>query len=244
MIQCVIIDDEKNAIEALALELSNYEIVSIENTFTSSKQALDFVLSHPVDVVFLDIEMPEINGMEFAEKIKPLGSLVIFTTAYSEYAVEAIKKGAFDYLLKPIDTEDLEQCINKIIEKQNALNIEKRLNDAFTKLNSNTEIPSKIKIPTEGKLHYVRPQEILYCKADGSYTHFFTVDETPLMVSQRLKKVSAWLPDQIFYRVHNSYIVNIEKIKEFNRNENYILLEDGTSIPVSRQRKGDLLKNT
>lgn len=242
MMQCIIIDNELNAIKSLTLDLLPHaHQVEIIGKFTSAENAIPFLNENKVDIVFLDIEMPVLNGLQFLDHFPDSPFFTVFTTAHSDYAIEAIKRSAIDYLLKPIDADELALCLERIqnkfdetILKQNPIVYPEnngRVNDYF----------KKIKIFTEGKILFLDPEEILYCKAEGSYTTLFCQEKNQVTISQNLKVVVEWLPSSIFIRVHNSYIINRKKIKEFHRQENYLILEDNSSIPVSRQKKNEIL---
>ncbi len=242
MIRCVLIDDEQNALKAFSLELAQFsDRVTILSEFCSPILARKFLEKETVDVVFLDVEMPEISGIEFLEQFNEPPFYTVFTTAYSHYAINAIKQNAVDYLMKPIDSEELEKCIIKLENLLHKNQFEEVLANAIEKLNELDHYPKKIKVFAEGKIFFMDPDEILFCKAEGSYTHIFLAEQKKLLVSNRIKTVGEWLPDLLFYRVHHSYIVNITKIKEFHRQENYLVLENQNHIPVSRNKKNDFI---
>lgn len=242
MMRCILIDDEVNALKMLRFELDRFSHeIEIVGTFTSAKKALSFIKDETVDVVFLDVEMPDMSGIEFMSSFSEPDFQVVFTTAYSRYAIDAIKHNAVDYLMKPIDFDELKVCISKLKKKMNQFNFEDKLTNAIEKLNDLDHLPKKIKIFAEGKIIFLSPDEIVYCEADGSYTHVYLKNESKLLVSQRLKIVEEWLPKMIFYRVHHSYIINIDKIKEFHRQENYVILDNHKRIPISRKKKSEIM---
>ncbi len=242
MIRCILIDDELNALKALSLELKSYsEQIRVEKEFTSSQQALDYLKQHSVDVVFLDVEMPEMNGIEFLQHFTHEEFHTVFTTAYSDYALNAIKQNAIDYLMKPIAAQELETCISKLVQLIHKDQFEEVLASAIEKLNEVENFPKKIKLFAEGKIFFMNPDEIMYCKAEGSYTEIYLSNKDKLLVSNRIKTVGSWLPDILFFRVHHSFIVNIGKIKEFHRKENYLVLENQQHIPVSRNKRNVIL---
>lgn len=239
--QGIIVDNELNCIKNLFLDLESYAPkIEITAQFTNAEKALLFLKENRVDLVFLDIEMPEMSGLQLLDHFPEAPFFTVFTTAHSSYAIEAIKRDAVDYLLKPIDPDELTLCIERLYQKFEANKLKQ---NPVVHFESDIEKASeKIKIFTEGKIIFMDPEEILYCKAEGSYTTLFCQDRSQLMVSQNLKVVGEWLPHSIFIRVHHSYIVNRKKIKEFHRQENYLVLEDSSSVPVSRQRKNEILK--
>lgn len=242
MMHCILLDDEPNALKALSMELSRHQdVIAIVAQFTDPRAALDYLHTHKVDVLFLDVEMPEISGLELNEAVRDLPVHVVFTTAHSKYALYAIKNSAVDYLLKPVDPDDLKECIHKLKTLFEHSTMEEKLINAIEKLDRLEAGPQKIKISVEGKVLFVNPGQILFCEAEGSYTRIHLLNGKPLLVSQRLKMVKEWLPAMYFLRVHHSFLVNIQLIKEFDRQESYLVMENDSVVPVARQRKNKLL---
>jgi len=241
MLRVVIIDDEPNAIEGLSWELSNFnDQLNIVATFNDPKDGLDYLSQNNIDCLFLDINMPTMDGFQFLNKLPSRDFAVIITTAYDEYAIKAIKNEAIDYLLKPIDSDDLTETIKKIKKHNfNSLNsaaVENVLLNFNEKLNK-----KKITINTDGKLIFLEPKEILFVESDGNYSIINTIDNKKIVVTKKLKEVNQLLPEDLFHRVHNSFIINLIKVKEYFKNEGYIVLENNYKIPVSRQKKADFL---
>ena len=166
---------------------------------------------------------------------------MIITTAYSEYAIKALKKDALDYLLKPIDSDDLEETIAKVKKYcSNSLysnKIEKVLLHFNEKLNT-----KKIAINTDGKLIFLESKEILFIVSDGNYSTFHTTNNKKIVVTKKLKEINTLLPNEIFYRIHKSYIINLTKVKEFLKTDGYVIIENNHKIPVSRQKKSEFLE--
>lgn len=242
MISAIIIDDEINAIKALALELNNFKKqISVNECFTSALSAIEYLKDHNIDVVFLDMEMPEMNGLDFLDHFHQYSFHVVFTTAHSKYALNAIKKDAIDYLLKPIDALDLETCLGKIEKVLSKDQLYIKLDEALEKLNNIKEIPKKIKLLHNGKLVFYKPDDILYCEGDGNYSWIYFNKTKRILLSKKLKQMEEDLPEPLFYRVHNSYIINLNKIESYNKNEGIVILENNILIPVSRQKRNNIL---
>lgn len=244
MLKIVIIDDEPKAIQSLTWELSNFEEdVDIVATFTDPEKALEYLPKNTIDCLFLDIEMPTMDGFQFLEKLNEKDFAVVITTAYNEYAIKAFKKEAIDYLLKPIDTDDLGETIEKVKRFQrktssngSAEKLEKML------LNFNNQISQKkITVNTDGKLLFLDTNEILFLASDGNYCTIHTEDKKKILLTKKLKEVGEKLPPEQFFRIHNSYIVNLGKIKEYLKSDGYVVLENNHTIPVSRQKKSEFL---
>ena len=219
----IIIDDELNAIKTLEWELSGLDsLVSVVNKFTDVREAVDFLSyqAHRIDLVFLDIQMPAMNGFEFLERFTGRNFEVIFVTAYDEYALQAIKEAAVDYLLKPVEQDELEKSLKKVLAKRNKEQVDTK----------------KITIPLENKLMFIDADDIKYCKSDGNYCEIHT-DEQTYLISKTLKFVEGLLPASKFFRIHQSYLINLKKVKYFDRSSNYVTLTDSKEFPVSRSKR-------
>lgn len=245
MLKAVIVDDEAKAIQGLAWELSNFEDeIEVVKTFTSPDEGLIYLEKNKIDCLFLDIEMPTMDGFQFLDKLSKKDFAVVITTAYDEYGIKALKNEATDYLLKPIDGDDLENTIVKIKKyhqsKSNSNSAEKfeqillSFNDKFNK--------KKITISTDGKLIFLDEHEIVFVESDGNYSSLYLTDGKKIVVTKKLKEVNSLLPEDYFFRIHNSYVVNLNKIKEFYKTDGYVVLDGNHKIPVSRQRKSEFLE--
>ncbi|MEO1485458.1 MAG: LytTR family DNA-binding domain-containing protein [Bacteroidota bacterium] len=241
MLEAVIVDDEVKALQSLSWELTNLsDEVDIIASFTDAHEALSYLEANTPDCLFLDIEMPAMDGFQFIKNLKNKDFPVVITTAYNQYALQALKNEAIDYLLKPIDTDDLELTIEKI-KKFNAKNYTAEKLEKIL-LNFNAESSKKkITINTDGKLLFLNNEDILYAESDGNYSTLFLSDGQKILLTKKLKEVNAILPERSFFRIHNSYIINLNKIKEFLKTDGYVVLESNHKIPVSRQKKSDFL---
>ncbi|GGG40103.1 DNA-binding response regulator [Croceivirga lutea] len=241
MIEAVLVDDEAKALESLSWELTNLsDEVKIIASFTDAHEAINFLDNNTPDCLFLDIEMPVMDGFQFIKSLKKVNFPIVITTAYNQYALKALKNEAIDYLLKPIDTDDLNETIRKI-KKYNSKNISvERLEKILLNFNAKA-LNKKISINTDGKLIFLESNEILYAESDGNYTTLYLEDGHKLVLTKKLKEVNQMLPSDSFFRIHNSYVVNLEKIKEFLKTDGYVVLTSGQKIPVSRQKKSDFL---
>lgn len=241
MLQAVIVDDEIKALQSLSWELTNFsDEINVVSSFTDPFEALLYLDSYTPDCLFLDIEMPTMDGFQFIQKLKNKDFPVVITTAYNQYAIKALKHEAIDYLLKPIDTDDLRDTIVKI-KKHNSKNFSaERLEKILLNFNSNSA-QKKITINTDGKLLFLKSDEILYAESDGNYSTIFLIDGQKIVLTKKLKEVNEILPADSFFRIHNSYIINLTKIKEFLKTDGYVVLQSNHKIPVSRQKKSDFL---
>lgn len=242
MISAIIVDDELNAIKALSLELKNFhELVTVKGNYTNASAAIEYLKNNEIDVVFLDMEMPEMTGMDFLERFQQRNFMVVFTTAFSKYALNAIKQEAIYYLLKPVDIIELEICLKRIEKKISQDSFEVRMDEALAKLNKLKNGYFKVKLLHDGKIFFYNPDEILYCKGDGNYSWVFLDNKKKLLITKKLKQLEEDLPEPFFYRIHNSYIINLNKIKAYNKNERVVILCNNTIIPVSREKRNNIL---
>ena len=214
---------------------------SIIGHFSNASGAIEFLKNNEIDVVFLDMEMPEMTGLDFLERFQQRNFLVVFTTAFSKYALNAIKQEAVYYLLKPIDIMELETCLNRIEKTLMKDAFEEKLDEALNKLNQIKGGPQKVKLSYDGKIIFYRPDDILYGEGDGNYSWVHFEKKNKVLITKKLKQLEDDLPEPIFYRVHNSYIINLNKIKAYNKNEGVVILENNTVIPVSRQKRNNIL---
>lgn len=239
MLNVLLIDDELKSIKSLKWELESFcSNVKIDAFFTDPEEALLYLKNHDIDCVFLDIEMPNMDGFQFLQNFEDRSFEVVFVTAYDQYAVKAIKESALDYLLKPIDSDDLINTIEKI-KTRRAPKVKDLLEESLLDLSNSNK---RIAIPVDGKLVFLHPEEVLYCESDGNYCKIFLENEKSLFVSKKLKEIQAILPEDKFYRVHNSYVVNMKRIREYLKQEGYVMLDNGKKIPVSRNKKSSFLE--
>ena len=205
--------------------------------FTKPKEAITYLKQNDPDVVFLDVEMPGMDGFQFLDHFKQRLFNVVFVTAYNQYAIKAIKENAMDYLLKPIDSEDLIIAIEKIKANKKTTRIYDALEDRLL-----ADTSKRIAIPIEGKLLFIDPENIIYCEGDGNYCKIHMDDKKkPLLISKKLKEIHASLPASDFFRVHNSYVINLKRVSEYLKTDGYIILDNSKKIPVSRNKKSAFL---
>ncbi len=241
MIKAVIVDDEPKAIQSLIWELSNFDSeIEVVKTFTSPEEAIDYLDNSELDCLFLDIQMPTMDGFQFLGKLSNKDFAVVITTAYNEFAIKALKHDAIDYLLKPIDSDDLEETIKKVKKYSSRLFNSNKIEEALVDFNAKFN-KKKITINTDGKLIFLEADDILYVESDGNYCTIMLVSGPKIVITKKLKEMSALLPENQFFRIHNSYIINLKKIKEFIKSEGYVVMESNDKIPVARQRKSEFL---
>ena len=244
MINCIIIDDEKPARDSLELMLNHYfaDKVKILGKAESLKEGVLLIYKYDPDLVFLDIEMPEENGFMLFNYFQQFKFSVIFTTAYKEYAINAIKVAALDYLLKPISVEDLKIAFS-LYEKKVSLGIEKENIEKLLAVINPSNTIEKIALPTSYGFQLEKINDIIYFEADENYTNVHTLSGNIIMISRSIGDLEKTMPPTTFFRIHRSYIVNLNFVKSFSRNDGYfITMENGAKLDVAARRKDDLIK--
>jgi two-component system, LytTR family, response regulator len=236
MINVIIVDDEFKSAELAGLKLKKFcPQVQVLEIFTEPGKALSWMEEHTPDAVLLDIEMPGVNGLNIAARIHRKTE-VIFVTAYEKYSIEAIRLTAFDYLLKPIDENDLVRCMSrleeKLLQKQKA-SPGRQINTAY----------DKIAIPSLEGVHFINIKEIVRVEAESNYSVFHFADKRKMTASKTLKQVEEALEGYSFFRPHKSYIINLQYITRYVRGEGgTIIMADGSEVEVSRNKKKEFLE--
>ena len=243
MIKAIIIDDEPDCVRLLSLQLKMYcPQVEILAECTKPEEGLALLQQTPVDVLFLDIEMPKLNGFQLLEQMGELPFAVVFTTAYDKFAVKAFKYSAIDYLLKPIEAKDLQDAVKKLERKQATNN--GQLDLLKHHLNATHKKPhDKIALPYKDGVIFVEYKNILFCESDDNYTQFHLVDGHKYLVSKTLREVQEVLEELHFLRVHRQYIVNLDHVARFSKSEGaMVILSNERAIPVARSQKDKLIE--
>lgn len=243
MINAIIIDDERHSCDALKMLLAKccpqVEVAAICN---SGDDGIKKINELKPQLVFLDIEMPHMNGFQMLEQLSAINFEVIFTTSYDQYAITAFKFSALDYLLKPVDREELEKAVQKVTKKISPP-VSQQLEILLQKINQPTIAVQRIALPTMQGLEFVAVGSIISCSSNNNYTEFFLADKKKLLVSRTLKEVEDMLADHSFLRVHNSHVVNLNAITRYVKGEGgYLVMSDGSTVDVSRSRKELLLQ--
>lgn len=243
-IRCIVIDDEQLAIDSLLWQLNEFtQGLEVVSTFTNPREAQVYLSTHSIDLCFLDVDMPEMSGFDFLSKWAGSPPFdIIFTTAYSEYAVRAFKVSAIDYLLKPIDEEDLAATIAKYQQGKSPA-IADQLALMMEQLQSPATSPGRIALPTAEGIHMVSMDDILHLEADNNYTTVYLSGGRTIMLSRTLKDMDSLLDARHFFRIHQSHTIHLAQVKLYQRGRGgSVTLLDGTVLPVSKTRKEAFLK--
>lgn len=241
-ITAVIVEDEAHCREALTgLLQQHFPAVDIRGAATDVAGALDLVQREKPALLFLDVELGDRTGFELLEEFGPERPHVIFTTAHEGYAVKALRFSALDFLLKPIDPDELQAAIDKVKRMQ-----QPQHPDQFIALMRNmmrhTRNGNRIALPVSDGLEMVDTDTILFCESDGNYTRVHRPDHKPLLIARTLKEFEDLLTTRHFIRVHHAYLINVQHVRKYVRGEGgEVIMDDGTSVAVSRRKKQELM---
>lgn len=244
MINAILIDDEVHCLDSLSILLHKFcPEVQILKQCLSAKQGLEIIMKQKTDLVFLDVEMPSMNGFEFLEQFNEIPFSVIFTTAYDKYAIKAIRFSALDYLLKPIDPKELIAAVRKV-EMHNYPPTNEQFRMLLDKIQNRENGLTKIAVPIAEGFELVSAVDIITCEADNNYTYLHLKNKRKIIACRTLKEVEEQLESfSSFIRVHHSYIVNMNEVVKYIRGDGgYLSMSDGSTVDVSRSRKAALLK--
>ncbi len=242
MIRALIIDDEQHCIDRLSGLLAEHlpNAIHLMDSFTTAEEGLSAINKYKPDLVFMDVQL---NGTTGFELLKQLGNVkfeIIFTTAYEKYAVQAFKFSALDYLLKPIDADDLKQAVTRLIEKNPTIETTQKLE---TLLGNFYGAGKRICVPVVNGLVVLKVDDIVRCESDINYTTIFMKDKQKLTVAKILKDFEEMLSEYNFFRIHNSHLINLAYIKSYNKGKGgFVTMMDGSDIEVSTRRRDDFLK--
>ncbi|GAO42574.1 LytR/AlgR family response regulator transcription factor [Flavihumibacter petaseus] len=244
MIKAIAIDDEGRCLETLSLLLQEYcPEVTLLATCRSAAQGFEALRQFQPELVFLDVEMPNMNGFRMLEQLGDFNFSVIFTTSYDQYAIRAIRYSALDYLLKPVDPRELESAVKKYYQQRPTVAAE-QLRFLLEQVNGRNNPFTKLAVPTTDGFELIPANDIIRCEADDNYTYLFLRNNKKVVASRTLKDIEEQLkPFSCFLRVHHSFLVNLNEIVKYTRGEGgYLSMSDGSTVNVSRSRKESLLK--
>jgi two-component system, LytTR family, response regulator len=240
MIKAIIIDDEKHCIITLQHLLQQFETIKLVATTQDSTTAKHLIETHQPDIVFLDIEMPQMNGFDIINQFDKMPCKFVFTTAYDQYALKALRLNALDYLLKPIDKNDIAIVLDKYNNKELVISKDQVKN---LHLFANGTMQDTIALSTNKGLLFVKIDDIMYLEAESCYTHIVMQDKTKHLASKTMATFEEVLQDNVlFFRAHKGNIVNLKFVKQYIRGEGgELIMQDGTSIALSRNRKQEFM---
>lgn len=241
--KAIIIEDEAGNRENLQRMLGRYcPEVELVSSCASAAEGREAIMLHAPAVIFLDIEMPKENGFDLLESLPAIDFEVVFVTAYDQYALQAIKFCALDYLLKPLHAKDLKSAVEKVKERWMARTENQKLR-AFLDNIQTPDTQRRLALPTAERVDFVPVDQIVRCQGDNNYTHFFFLNGEKLLVSRTLKEYEELLTPYRFIRIHQSHLIALSQVKSWVKKEGgYIQMKDGTQLPVSQRRREKVLK--
>lgn len=239
----LVVDNEINVREGLVLAIKTFcpQIEDVKEA-DSIESGLKMISTYEPELVFLDVELGSGTGMDLLSQIPKVNFHVIFITAHNKYAIDAFKYSAIDFLLKPINPEELIRSVNKVVIKNNNDNLLKQLTVLRSEYTNNT-IEKNIVLNEHDSIHVVKSNNIIYCSSEGNYTTFFTTtSEKQIVISKNMKVFEEMLVPLGFMRVHNSYLVNLNKIEKYDKGDGgFLIVTNGSKIPVSQRKKEQLM---
>lgn len=243
MLKALLIDDEERATDSLRLMIEKMipEITQVL-VCNDPRSAAEIIHEFQPGLVFLDIQMPHLNGFQLLEKMPNKNFKLIFTTAYNEYAISAIRYSAFDYLLKPIDVEELQGSVQRFLQTQQDYREQyDLLRNIMHNMQASSASEFRLALPTRDGVHYLHPVEIIRCEAVGNYTKFIVVGEKNYLISKTLGEYDVLLTPHHFVRTHKSHLVN-KKFISFIDHDGFAVLKDKTKVEISRRRKEEVME--
>ena len=243
MAEAIIIDDEKKCISLLQKMLLNtFPEIEIVATATIPEDGIKLIRKHEPDLVFLDIEMPNKNGFSVIEATRDVPYKVIFTTAYQQYAIKAIRFSALDYLLKPIDKDDLSNAVLRFYSLKKNNHQDAQISMLFDNLKNISQPFTRLSVATTDGVIFINISEILYCEASGGYTFFFMKNGDKVTASKTLKDYEDILPTNSFFRIHHSYLINLSEIKRYIKGDGgTAIMTNNVELPVSKRKKAEFV---
>ncbi len=242
MLKAIIVDDEPYCCETITTLLEDSPDVEVVAVCYNAANALTAIQKYSPDLVFLDVEMPKMNGFEMLEHLPAVNFDLIFTTSYDKYALKAIRFSAIDYLLKPVDQEELLNAVQKVI-RHSQKPIAQQLEILMQKIHQPHTPISKIAMPTMEGLQMIPVDSIISCESDSNYTILLLKNNKKIVVSRTLKEIDELLEEHSFVRVHRCYLANLNEVEKYVKGEGgYLVMSDGTTIDVARNKKEVLLK--
>lgn len=243
MINCVIIDDEKNCREDLMALIERHfkDRLLVAGAAASVNEGVTIIHRTMPDLVFLDIRMPEKDGFQLFKEFEQINFEVVFTTAYGEYALQAIKHAALDYLMKPVDPKELLALLQRLETNLKKKNVNYKINRLLEQIETGAEKSILVSLPTGKEFKVINANDIIYCQADINYTNIFTTDGTKILVTKTLGRVEMILDYPFFYRCHKSYLVNLNHIDTYSRIDGYIKMKNKEIIYLAGRRIEDFI---
>jgi len=235
--KAVIVDDEPASGQALALLLRDFvNEVELAGSASNAQDALELIRRVKPDLIFLDVELDGDSGFDLLEQLPDDGPEVVFTTGYEQYATRAFRTSATDFLMKPVDVDQLRDAVRKVAEKLRVAAAEQRYGVLIR--NWHGQGNEQIALSSSEGFVFIKMSDLIYCKGDGAYTYFFLRNDEKITVSKNIGEFEPLLAPRGFFRVHKSYLINLSEMKRYVRGEGgYVVMSNGQSVDVSKRRK-------
>lgn len=243
MLKTILIDDEQDAREVMVKLLEKFHgDISLVAICENGKEGVQAIIKYQPDLVFLDIDMPGMDGFDVLDCVKHLPLKIIFATAHNQHAIRAFKYSAVDYLMKPVGSEDLALAIEKAKTMQFSPARTEQYGMILNQMKQKNNLPQVIALPMADGLQVVNVNDIMYCKADRNYTHVHLTPNIQVLVSRQLKEFENLLVPHGFFRIHLSTLINLRYVSRYVRSDGgYVLMKDGNAVELARQRKDEFL---
>lgn len=244
MLSAIIVDDEANGRETLNSLIENFcPEVKVSGMARSVDEGLELIAKYKPDIVFLDVEMPFKNGFDLLHEVPDIDFEIIFTTAFSQYAAKAFKFSALDYLLKPIDVDELREAVSKANQKTNRTVKNEQIDILLNTLKKKTSMPQRIVLPSLQGFSVVDLKDVVRCEADKNYTFFYFSDGTKMLVSKTLKDYCELLKEYDFMRVHQSHLINLAHVTKYNKGRGgFVTMSDESIVDISRSNRDEFMR--
>lgn len=245
MLQTIIVDDEPKVCETLEMLLSSYckDVVNVMGRAHSVNQSFEMIQAYQPDLVLLDIKLEDGSGFDLLEKFEEFPFSVVFITSFNEFAIKAFKYSALDYLLKPVEPQELVDAIEKVRLHTSLIHFRKQFDYLLTQRRDKQEQSKKIILKTADAIHIVNVEDIVRFEASGSYTKIYLNDRQAILVSRHLKEYESLLRDRNFYRIHRGHLVNVGYFDRLERRDGgFMIMKDKSEVPISNQKKEELLQ--
>lgn len=243
-LKAVIIDDEASSRNTLRQKLTvHFPEILIIAECEDGEKGIKVIEEYKPDIIFLDVEMPRMNGFTMLQNLKSKDFELIFTTAYGHYAITAIRFSALDYLVKPIEVEELKSAVQRAKEKRSKNLPDKRIENLLYNIAEEKEISNRIALPSLDGLLFINISDIIYLEAESNYTHLYLQSERKTTVSKTLKDFEELLPSSVFIRIHHSYMINKKMVQRYIKGEGgQVVMSDGKLLDISRRKKEEFIR--
>ena len=244
ILKAIIIDDEARSRKALQIALKDYcpavEIVSIAET---PEKGIEAILNCKPDIVFLDVQMPGMSGFDLLSHFPEIDFDIVFITAHDHYAIKAIRFSALDYLLKPIQIDELMAAVKKAEEKKNNRHTNWQYKSLYENVRNGHNASGSIAVPTGDGLLFIKTENIIRCQAEGNYIFIYQTGKEKMLITKTLGDIESMLDTKEFFRVHNSHLVNLVHIKKYIKGDGgYVIMSDNSTVDVSRRKKEEFMQ--